>query len=100
MHHEGAEDLMIRLSCSRLLGHELAVKMAVVLFATATSIAGCASSGEELDVSENESDLSRSDRESVYVMDNVAHRNAVLRFRRTGNGRLERAGTFPTGGLG
>lgn len=36
----------------------------------------------------------------VFVMDNVAARNAVVAFRRAYDGSLSPGGTFPTGGLG
>jgi 6-phosphogluconolactonase len=46
------------------------------------------------------SDASSAALRSVYVMDNVATRNAIVRFHRSSGGALTAAGTFPTGGLG
>ncbi|MGE0547473.1 MAG: lactonase family protein [Kofleriaceae bacterium] len=62
-------------------------------------LAGCAA-GDSTELGEDTQDLSSSDRRAVYVMDNVAARNAVIRYRRSETGRLDHVGAFPTGGLG
>lgn len=75
---------------------------ATKILACVLALAGCTteSEGEQAGMPDDDRGGGERDAGDVYVLDNAAARNAVLRYHRAADGALTPAGEYPTGGRG